>query len=274
LVIFLAYGLGSNVFCQSTNFAYRPFPILLVHGFNTTVEGTWEFNMEKGREKIRRYYSTNITGIQTVDHSLGYDRFGPELMALYSPNSLTGNPLKKSYAARLDRPEFKPALLGSSDSKDRIFYPCFRPSQFASDCPNDWTTKEPEEFAKRYTPSEDMNAQLDYNHAYVEVYSPNFYNESDDGPGTTTDGVFPVRGASAPPNPTNYDITYGGQTQLLRIRIIQILNEYYGDWKWVGDTTAKIKIMCHSNGGLITTAALREDEKYWNEGTGKLTEDP
>lgn len=60
-------------------------------------------------------------------------------------------------------------------------------------------------------------------------------------------------------DPAGYDISDGGQAQLLRIRIIQTLNEYYDDFEWVGDPSAKINLVFHSNGGLIALYLLQND---------------
>ncbi|MBN1757989.1 MAG: hypothetical protein JW863_06720 [Chitinispirillaceae bacterium] len=49
------------------------------------------------------------------------------------------------------------------------------------------------------------------------------------------------------------------------------MNEYYGDWKWVHDPTAKINIVCHSNDGLIVTNALKNDSIFYNDGNSYST---
>jgi len=64
----------------------------------------------------------------------------------------------------------------------------------------------------------------------------------------------------------HYDISRGGQTQLLRIRIIQVLNEYYGDFKWVNDPSAKVILLSKSNGSAVTFNFIKDEEmnqEFW-----------
>jgi hypothetical protein len=133
---------------------------------------------------------------------------------------------------------------------------------------------------QRMQPWEEAGSYNGINHTYVELYGDYYYNEGDDGYGRKgQDAVlhpyFAVQDAVVGYYDGDYSIgpvtsasgkLLGGQTTLVRLRIIQMLNEYYGDWKWVGDPTAKIKIVCHSNGGLIVTNALKLDEEYYDNG--------
>jgi|GEM_PF-4621373 len=143
-------GFALTVHSQTPKFAYRPYPILLVHGFNTSVQGTWAWPMEKGEDKTKKQYSTNVTGLQADPHTLGYFHFGPELTAIFSPPSITENPLKKSYVNKSERPIWDPDIIGTSDQNDGLLYPCFRPGDQASDCPNNWELESnPETYANR-----------------------------------------------------------------------------------------------------------------------------
>jgi hypothetical protein len=76
LLIGLGIILAYTAHSQSPQYAYRPYPILLVHGFNSTVKKTWEFPHEKGEAKTQRLYTTNVTGLQADPHTLGYFHFG------------------------------------------------------------------------------------------------------------------------------------------------------------------------------------------------------
>jgi len=44
------------------------------------------------------------------------------------------------------------------------------------------------------------------------------------------------------------------------LRVIQLLNEYYGDFKWVNDPSAKIILAGHSNGGVVLTNFLKNED--------------
>ena len=91
--------------------------------------------------------------------------------------------------------------------------------------------------ANRFSPAEEPVSYTGINHSFVEPYCPYFFNESNDANGVLY-STFQASGVAAG---NSYALTpwserggsYGGQTQLVRIRIIQVLNEYYGDWKWV-----------------------------------------
>lgn len=98
--------------------------------------------------------------------------------------------------------------------------------------------------------SEEEGSYVGINHAFVENYCSYYSRESDDGDGTKYNVFSCQSNADTNRSYVIHDCAYGGnlgnpggQTQLLRIRIIQLLNEYYGDWKWVGDPTAKIKVV-------------------------------
>ena len=131
-------GFVLTVHGQNPNLAYRPYPILLVHGFNSSVQGTWAWPTEKGEDKTKKLYSTNVTGLQADPHTLGYFHFGPELVGIFSPPSITQKPLQKQYAQEFERPIWDPDLIGTSDQNDGYLYPCFRPGNLAQDCPNQW----------------------------------------------------------------------------------------------------------------------------------------
>jgi hypothetical protein len=222
---------------QTNDFYYRPYPVLLVHGFNTLVGGTWGINVEKTNTKNNRM-STKIKtdGLNPVweDSGAAGNDFGEMLMKSYPRDG-------KIYDFVTDN------LNGTSPQDYKDYW-------------GDVTSLV--ESRENYDIREEDDSYKKINHCFVEVYCPYYYNESDDADGVQ-DAEF--RGGSLVGG-RPYSIAYDGQTQLVRIRIIQVLNEYYGPWKWVHDPTAKINIVCHSNGGGIVTNALKYDEEYYDEG--------
>ncbi|MEO6095648.1 MAG: hypothetical protein ABIW76_08200 [Fibrobacteria bacterium] len=216
-----------------TDFMYRPYPTILVHGFNAMADG-WGVETAK-TSKTQFRYSTHILGFTgpTV---------GNTLVSALSPsgNLEQGNPM--------------------------AFPDYYRSGNFPT--------------PGQLKPLQEPGSQSGLDHTYVEVYGVAYYNESDDDAGTQSRkfeayGTDPMwgftLGVETPVAAPGTNFKGGGQTQILRTRVIQVLNEYYGNWKWVGDPTAKINIVCHSNGGLVTTNMLAEDEKYFSNGyTGGL----
>ncbi|NLG19184.1 MAG: hypothetical protein GX556_17815 [Fibrobacter sp.] len=149
--------------------------------------------------------------------------------------------------------------------------------------------------ATRMSPYEEDSSYTGRNHSFIEAHCSNYSFESNDANGVSqsrghfsrvedaewvkfTDTDFDIKSVSCSDDeygcyhiepssafPTEL-ARCGGQSQHLRIRLIQLLNEYYGDWKWVNDPTAKVNIVCHSNGGLLVTYALAYDSLYFNNG--------
>ena len=119
---------------------------------------------------------------------------------------------------------------------------------------------------ERFYPYEEASSYTKLNHTYVETYCGYYAWESNDANGVKY-AKFPGYNITAAEDPVQYDITDGGSTQLLRIRLIQVLNEYYGDFKWVNDPSTKVNIVVHSNGGLVTTNMLQSDDDWYNGGT-------
>lgn len=132
-------------------------------------------------------------------------------------------------------------------------------------------------------PEEENGSYSSINHSFAEVFCYYWAFESNNG---SINGVgndkydngpqyasFFGNGIAAGSPDKAYRIDEGGNIQLLRIRIIQLLNEYYGPFKWVNDPFAKVKIICHSNGGLIATGMLKSDETqqdlWYNGGVNK-----
>jgi hypothetical protein len=236
----------------TNDFFYRPYPILLVHGFNTYVGGTWGINTDKPN---REEYKANMlsTQIRTID------RVWEE-----------GNAKKVDFGQLIMESFPKAGYLDRTNPNNNGFDP-----QDYHDFWQDVTS-----IVQRKGTNDIWEEDSSYhgiNHSFVEVYCPYYFNESDDA----TDVNSPVFKGNSVSGGADYDISgdwdkdenptnYGGQTKLVRIRIIQVLNEYYGPWQWVHDPTAKINIVCHSNGGLIVTDALKHDEEYQTRGYGNF----
>jgi len=218
------------------DFYYRPYPVLAVHGYNATPE-TFGDMTYKEDEKDEVFVST-----KRKDH---YSDKSTLVYKIYEKIHGTGSSKYKDYAP--------------------------------SDADSYWGSLN----AARIFPYEEDGSYTGLNHTFVESYSSNYAYESDDA--TEAKILSPYFGADCNANPNScykltefqnrvgkiYGSPYGGQTQLVRMRIVQLLNEYYGDWKWLHDPTAKIDIVCHSNGGLIVTNALANDEHYYNNGKSK-----
>lgn len=215
---------------------------MLIHGFNSTPEATFGVKTDKDNPKQNKI-STRIKSV--IDGSL--DNNGKPSIA-------------RSLIKALD-PQGR--LIGttgfSAPDPQTSFKDFYRLSDVGLPDP------------ARYFPSEEARSYDSINHCFVETYCSYYANESDDGDGIKFKN-FRCDGGQSDYDLTNYYSNHfyrlGGQEQLVRIRIIQLLNEYYGDWKWVDDPTAKIKIVCHSNGGLVITKALEDDSCFWFEGHG------
>jgi hypothetical protein len=232
-VVAAAAIIGCGYADQTNDFFYRPYPVLLVHGFNTHVGGTWGINTAK-TEPMPDKLSTKI---RTDGLSRVWEEFG-------AAGNNFGKMLMKSYPRS---GQIFDGINGTSPQDYKEYW-------------GDVTDLV--ESRHDYDIREEDDSYRGINHCFVEVYCPYYYNESDNAGGVQ---YAQFRG-NGPGGGKPYYIGHGGQTQLVRIRIIQVLNEYYGPWKWVHDPTAKINIVCHSNGGGIVTNALKYDEEYYNEG--------
>ena len=245
------------LFADITNdFYFRPYPVLLVHGFNTYVGGTWGINTEKIYKENKdlpdngNKLSTRIPG----DNGLAWIwewgdaekvDFGELLMRAFSKNGFIDNNYINNGKNIQDYKDYWGNVTSIVQSRQDL---------------DIW---------------EEDNSYQGINHSFVEVYCPYYFNESDDQAGVAQaqfrgNGINSGEGMPYSISEFNWltpsENNFGGQTQLVRIRIIQLLNEYYGPWKWVNDPTAKINIVCHSNGGIIVTNALKHDEDYYNGG--------
>ena len=212
LILFLSILIINHVKAQVDDFAYRPYPIILVHGFSSSPEGTWgaQTKKEKDEDKI---ISTAMDEAGTYNH-----------------NNETAKKLIESFK-------------GLPDWKQNKGF-----------------------FESRMLPFEEINSYKEINNTFVETYCSYYRYESNDAVGirynkfgVDVDGNGIIDEAIDGPEDA-YDITNGGQTQLLRIRVIQVLNEYYGDFKWVNDPSAKVRIVCHSNGVVVVTNFLKNEE--------------
>ncbi len=209
MIFFLISLFILDLFAQEDDFAYRPYPLILVHGFSSSPEGTWGAQTEKEKEEDQ-LISTKMNEDDTYDH-----------------------PIKTA----------------------RTLIESFR--NFP-----DWHQGESGFEIDRLIPWEENKSYTDINHTYVETYCSYYRFESNDRVGIRYNefGVD-INGDGAINGPIDaYDISNGGQTQLLRIRVIQVLNEYYGDFKWVNDPSAKVRIACHSNGVVVVTNFLKNEE--------------
>jgi len=249
------FNVASKTFGDVNNdYYYRPYPILLVHGFNADNE-TWNANTPKEDKKDLLMTTLIQYSDPNTENDIRKKTDKPSIAkTLIQTFSKTGSLPNNSTDPRIDPNLFKDFYVNESVP------PGMNPSQ-------------------RMGPWEEDGSYNGINHTYVELYGNYYYNEGDDGYGRKgQDAVLhPTFSAKdlEGDNDSYYDIrpvtsytgnSLGGQTSLVRMRIIQLLNEYYGDWKWVGDPTAKIKIVCHSNGGLIVTNALKLDEEYYDNG--------
>ncbi len=207
--IFLGFDLLFIQECNANEFAYRPYPSILVHGFRSDPVGTWGLQTKKEEEEDLKM-STFIRDSATANADIP---IGWELIQQY--NNVPG--------------------FGENSTM----------------------------LNERFVPHEEVGSYSDINHTFVEAYCSFYRYESNDGDGTR----YPR--FSAPNEPNNqYDISRGGQTQLLRIRIIQTLNEYYGDFKWVDDPTAKVRLVGHSNGSVVINNLLKNEsfDNWYNDG--------
>ena len=250
------------------DYLYRPYPNIFVHGFNSWPEGTFKLPTrkttfgKKGDKKLKdKLFSSTL-----ITRDLNK-----------SDNAIPG------FLTELLDPENKRPFNNNKQFKD--FY-------------KDTSLRN----ETRMSPYEEDSSYVLRNHSYIEAFCSNYAFESNDKDGVKY-GHF-ARPAQVI-HDTVYDTNYhphiplfdtirgnygcsenqygcyhispasslptdigglGGQAQLFRIRLIQLLNEYYGDWKWVNDPTAKVNIICHSNGGLLTTFALAYDSLFYNNG--------
>ena len=258
--ILLAFVLlTSVVFSQhADNYSYHPYPIVLVHGFSQipvepfglpTYKKALTMDGDEVDEKDDKVLSTQIdTSLNAFDK----DRIGWTMIEAFGADTSNG---QKQYW------DYHPAFLADSvtwkyfDTLDRArFYP-------HEDNVLDDTTRN-----QNYT---------GLNHSFVELYCNYYQFESNDGnykdqkekldieePTFSAYGVDTEKDAG-------YNIVDGGQSQILRVRLIQVLNEYYGDFKWLNDPSAKINVVAYSNGGSVITWLLKEentDEAKWLNG--------
>lgn len=231
---------------------YQPYPVVLVHGFSQlpvepyglpTYKKVTELKSNgKPKEKDIRGLSTQIdTSLYLFDQ----DRIGYTLINAFDAEE--GGTDYWSY-----RPEQDTTGINS------YAYDYFKNIKY-----------------HRFYPWEDKGDNHNYtgiNHSFVELYCNHYQFESDDGGdvlGSAGDAVEePTFSAYSndEKDSVGYDIMAGGQTQILRIRIIQMLNEYYGDFKWLNDPSAKVNIVSYSNGGTISTWLVKNDENWYNDG--------
>lgn len=216
LLIVLFFVITFPGLAQDDDFAYRPYPLILVHGFSSTPVGTWGARTRKLDE--------GPNGEPDFMISTAFDKDDP-----YDEDLPVAKKLVSSFA------EFPDYWQQSSDL-----------------------------FEKRFLPWEEKKSYNDINHTYVETYCSYYRYESNDKDGIRynkfgVDVDWDPNGTIDGPEDA-YDISNGGQTQLLRIRVIQVLNEYYGDFKWVNDPSAKVRIACHSNGVVVVTNFLKNEE--------------
>lgn len=207
VLLYTSHGLAED-------YSYQPYPVLLLHGFNSTPLGTWGANTAK-QDKKARQISTAV--LEEAPFAGDNRKLGEDLTARFAAYSQYGRP-KRSWI----------------------------PSPL------------------RYLPYEEEGSYTDENHRFVEFYCAFNSVESNDADGVDNP-EFGLDGRS------DYNIEDGGQEQLLRIRIIQLLNEYYGDFEWIGDPSAKLKLVGHSNGGALLTYFLQNDAKkdWYNNGENK-----
>ncbi|MBN1307713.1 MAG: hypothetical protein JXA18_07345 [Chitinispirillaceae bacterium] len=216
------------------DFFYRPYPVLLVHGYNATPL-TWGATTARGSEKDTMLVSTKI-------------------------NSYTSSSDESHLAEILAEDIYGSAAIPFSHYKTTDTYFDVLPPE-------------------RFYPGEEEDSYTGTDHTFVEHYCSSYSYEADDA--TDAKALCPLPGYSMAQCEADSNLCYrldafkdlkilnspyGGQTQLVRMRMVQLLNEYYGDWNWLNDPTAKINIVVHSNGGLIVTMALKNDEAYYNAG--------
>jgi hypothetical protein len=214
------------------DYYYRPYPVLMVHGFNADIRSTW--NTKTWKNESNDYLMTTLIkddGVvdKTSDPSI--------VKSLIQAFNKSGSLPTSSTNPNTDLTLFKDYYLNESVPPG--------------------TTPPPQQ---RMQPWEEAGSYSGINHTYVELYGDYYYNEGDDGYGRTNQPAvsypsFAAQDATGYSEPARlYDLSpiqyaegpghlLGGQTSLVRLRIIQMLNEYYGDWKWVDDPTAKIKIV-------------------------------
>jgi len=240
LIAVLVYQLHAGI----DDYRYQPYPVLLVHGFNATPStfGTYtekEANRGDGAPKDNNIMSTKMI-----------PNFGDKTNESFNREHAAWSLIKEMGAGGNE-----PLL--NSGSKNYFYFN-----------PSDVTGRLAELNRERYYPYEEPNSYTGLNHTYVETYCGYYAWESNDANGVRH-SRFRGYDISESQDLTGYDITDGGQTQLLRIRLIQVLNEYYGDFKWVNDPSAKVNIVVHSNGGLVTTNMLQTDDNWYNDGKNK-----
>ena len=194
---------------DTEKYNYRPYPVLFVHGY---LVGNWSWGIvtDKG-EDDDNLMQTWIENYSSPSVAMNFRNLFDNITGFEIPYDTTE---------------------GEFPRCDRFV-------------PWEESDKNPEntDFEGSY------NAQ---NHTYVETYCTYKYNESVDQDGCFAETGQPenyykfIGRKGCEGDPVGYDLSQGGMTQLLRIRIIQLLNEYYGDFKWVNDPSAKIKIIAKS----------------------------
>jgi hypothetical protein len=157
----MMWRMYSGVFCffvllaasgrvYADDFSYTPYPVLLVHGFNTTIARTWGINTKKQDKESNGLYTAFWTDPNTVFEPQGdanENQFGATLLPSFKADgSMATDPSAQDYSGILQR------------------------TALADVC--------------HLQPCEEDSSYIGINHAFVEAYCPYYFNESDDRKGT------------------------------------------------------------------------------------------
>jgi hypothetical protein len=227
--LFLALNCFSLLSSAQTpdSLKYRPYPVLLVHGFNTFVAGTWGIHTDKEEKeytgnderkpkhmlstKINPDLSESFKYLKTplLDNDIVND-FGKDIVKLFDKNGNLSDRGMGDYTEYWDR---------------------FHPQEVDRLSPYEEKSQE-----------DDFASYTDINHSFIEVYCPYYFNESNDADGNrfaefwangwkyVGDGPFTGNAYNLTlqtEGNNNCDVNvenYGGQTQLVRI------GAGIGDW--------------------------------------------
>ncbi|MEO6094973.1 MAG: hypothetical protein ABIW76_04590 [Fibrobacteria bacterium] len=116
--IFLCFWLLVGILDAQTideGLAYKPYPILLVHGFNATPQGTWGLDNPKGDNKTPPKIATFIGSVGNDGFRLNKTTLGNALIYAFDPNTFS-KPYPKSRPSTSYYPIVNHQKLGDRDA--------------------------------------------------------------------------------------------------------------------------------------------------------------
>ena len=205
-IIVLVIWVKTNTFASVNKYSYHPYPVILIHGNSQTPYQPFGLLTSKDEEARPRQHRMST---KFNKDSIDYKKLGGVMI----------NQFKSDSANRNSYWDYAPDSI-----LNRPVYKYFQDTILST----------------RYYPYEEDTSYVGYNHTFVEAYCNYYQFESIDGgdPNYPTNKykIIEPKFTAYRPLPqiqdtVKYNIVDGGQSQILRIRIIQTLNEYYGDYK-------------------------------------------